>query len=197
MIFSVESDGERPRSKFEREDGQTDIGKTGTCEHLWRHGATLVPPRNHGKVTRLNQDIRDQPESARVKWWHDADTTMTAIVISLIIVTQSSRDASNLDPMSQEIFVTFWYRWTVKIMLSLLSNFWSRTIRTKAQLPWLSTRTTLFMCSWLLAHRRQTAKKKDHPNLLPVLEVALEQRTAMHRVWVASFADIYQPGIWG
>ena len=53
------------------------------------------------------------------------------------------------------------------------------------------------MCSWLLAHRRQTAKKKDHPNLLPVLEVALEQRTAMHRVWVASFADIYPPGIWG
>ena len=83
--------------------------KTGTCEHLWRHGATLVPPRNHGKVTRLNQDIRDQPESARVKWWHDADTTITAIVISLIIVTQSSHDASNLDPMSQEIFVTIWY----------------------------------------------------------------------------------------
>ena len=25
-------------------------------------------------------------------------------------------------------------------------------------------------------------------------KVALEQRTAMHRVWVASFADIYQPG---
>ena len=65
-------------------------------------------------------------------------------------------------------------RWTVKIMLSLLSNFWSRTIRTKAQLPWLSARTTLFMCSWLLAHRRQTAKKKvkDHPNLLPVLASA-------------------------
>ena len=55
-------------------------------------------------------------------------------------------------------------------MLSLLSKFWSRTIRTKAQLPWLSTRTTLFMCSLLLAHRRQTAKKKDHPNLIPVLE---------------------------
>ena len=33
-------------------------------------------------------------------------------------------------------------RWTVKIMLSLLSNFWSRTIRTKAQLLFLSTRTT-------------------------------------------------------
>ena len=47
------------------------------------------------------------------------------------------------------------------------------------------------MCSWLLAHRRQTAKKKDHPNLLPVLEVALEQRTAMHRVWVASFVRRY------
>ena len=56
---------------------------------------------------------------------------------------------------------------------------------------------TLFMCSWLLAYRRQTAKKKDHANLSPVLEVALEQRPAMHRVWVASFADIYQRGIWG
>ena len=33
--------------------------------------------------------------------------------------------------------------------------FWSRTIRTKAQLPWLSTRTTLFMCSWLLANREE------------------------------------------
>ena len=108
-FFSVESDGEGPRSKFEQEDGQTDGGKTGTWDHLWRHGATLVPPRNHGKVTRLNQDIRDQPESARIKWWHDADTTMTAIVISLIIVMQSSHDASNLDPMSQEIFVTFRY----------------------------------------------------------------------------------------
>ena len=30
-FFSVESDGEGPRSKFEREDGQTDGGKTGTC----------------------------------------------------------------------------------------------------------------------------------------------------------------------
>ena len=85
--------------------------KTGTCEHLWRHGATLVPPRNHGKVTRLNQDIRDQPESSRVKWWHDAHTLMTAIVILLVIVTQFSHDALNLDPMAQEIliFVTFWY----------------------------------------------------------------------------------------
>ena len=30
-------------------------------------------------------------------------------------------------------------RWTAKIMLSLLSNFWSRTIRTKAQLPQLDS----------------------------------------------------------
>ena len=29
------------------------------------------------------------------------------------------------------------------------------------------------LTSAVLAHRRQTAKKKDHPNLLPVLEVAL------------------------
>ena len=44
-------------------------------------------------------------------------------------------------------------------------------VRSEPKLPWLSTRTTLFMCSWLLAHRRQTTKKKDHPNVLPVLEV--------------------------
>ena len=57
-------------------------------------------------------------------------------------------------------------RWTCEEhVVPLLSNFWSRTIRTKAPLPWLCTRTTLFTCSRLLAHRRQTAKKKDHPNL--------------------------------
>ena len=221
-FFSVESDGEGPRSKFEREDGQTDGEKTGTCEYLWRHGATLVPPRNHGKVTRLNQDIRDQPESARVKWWHDADTTMTAVVISLIIVTQSSHDALNLDPMSQEIFVIFWYslascgqvsmvdcsngvfssinrlRWTVKIMLSLLSNFWSRTIRTKAQALTLHENDAVHvqLTSGTSSSNREE-KRPPGPNILPVLQVTLEQRTAMHRVWVASFADIYQPGIWG
>ena len=31
-----------------------------------------------------------------------------------------------------------WLRWTVKSMLSFLSKFWSRSIRTKAQLPWHS-----------------------------------------------------------
>ena len=35
------------------------------------------------------------------------------------------------------------------------------------------------------------------PEPITGLEVALEQRTAMHWVWVASFADIYQPGISG
>ena len=33
------------------------------------------------------------------------------------------------------------------------------------------------------------------PEPITGLEVELEQRIAMHRVWVASFADIYQPGI--
>ena len=34
-FFSVESDCEGPRSNFEREDGQTDSEKNGTCERLW------------------------------------------------------------------------------------------------------------------------------------------------------------------
>ena len=33
-FFSEESDGEGPSSKFEREDGQTEGGKTGMCEDL-------------------------------------------------------------------------------------------------------------------------------------------------------------------
>ena len=51
------------------------------------------------------------------------------------------------------------------------------------------------MCSWLLAHRRQTAKKKDHPNLLPVLEVALEQRISLRCIgfgWLRSPISINQ-----
>ena len=54
-------------------------------------------------------------------------------------------------------------RWTVKIMSSLLSNFWSRTFRTKAQLPWLSTRTTLFMCSWLLVTSSSNREEERPP----------------------------------
>ena len=32
-FFSVESDGEGPRSKLQQEDGQTDSKKNGSCEH--------------------------------------------------------------------------------------------------------------------------------------------------------------------
>ena len=33
-IFSVEYNGEGPRSKFEQEDGQTDSENYGTCQRL-------------------------------------------------------------------------------------------------------------------------------------------------------------------
>ena len=39
------------------------------------------------------------------------------------------------------------------------------------------------------------SEEERPPEPITGLEVALEQQTAMHRVWVASFADIYQPGI--
>ena len=45
-IFSVESDGEGPWSKFEQEDSQTDSGKGGKCE---RFVMLVVPPRNHAR----------------------------------------------------------------------------------------------------------------------------------------------------
>ena len=139
---------------------------------------------------------------------------MTAIVISLIIVTQSSQDASNLDPMSQEIFVTFWKfvgflqasfdrglpQWCVLVNQSVAEVDCEDHVVPPVKFlePYDSNQSAasltlhendavhVQLTSAVLAHRRQTAKKKDHPNLLPVLEVALEQRTAMHRVWVAS-----------
>ena len=88
--------------------------------------------------------------------------------------------------------------WTVKIMLSLLSNFWSRTIRTKAQALTLHENDSVHvqLTSGTSSSNREDERPPE-PNRLPVLEVALEQRTAIHRVWAASFADIYQPGIWG
>ena len=49
--FSVESDGEGPRSKFEREDGQTDGGKNRHVRAFvrsWCHtGATLQSWQGH------------------------------------------------------------------------------------------------------------------------------------------------------
>ena len=52
-FFSVESDGEGPRSKFEREDGQTDGGKlarASICDvmvpHYWCHLAIMARSRD-------------------------------------------------------------------------------------------------------------------------------------------------------
>ena len=66
-VFSVESDGEGPRSKFEREDGQTDSGKTGMCEHCdvmvphWCHLAIMAGSRDWIKIFVIS---RNQPASS-------------------------------------------------------------------------------------------------------------------------------------
>ena len=52
-------------------------------------------------------------------------------------------------------------RWTVKIMLSLLSNFWSRTIRTKAQLPRLSTNDAVHV--QLTSGTSSSNRKEERP----------------------------------
>ena len=109
-FFSVESNGEGPRSKFEREDGQTDGGKlahASICDVMvphWCHLAIMARSRDWIKIFVIS---RNQPASSDDMM--AADTTMTAIIISNIIVAQSSHEASNLDQMSQKIFVTFWY----------------------------------------------------------------------------------------
>ena len=80
------------------------LARASICDVMaphWCHLAIMARSRDWIKIFVIS---RNQPVSS-----DDADTTMTAIVISLIIVTQSSHDASNLDPMSQEIFATFWY----------------------------------------------------------------------------------------
>ena len=60
-FFSVESnaDVEGPRLKFEREDGQTDSGKHGLCERLWRQWCHLAIMQDH--VTQAIRNV--QPES--------------------------------------------------------------------------------------------------------------------------------------
>ena len=151
---------------------------------------------------------------------------MTAIVISLIIVTQSSHDASNLDQMShthtEKIFVTFWYLWAS-----------CRQVFDRGLLQWC-----------VLVNQSVEVDCEDHVHVPPVkfLELCDSNKSAasltlhendavhvkltsgtsssnreeerppepiagfgsragttnqseMHRVWVASFADIYQPGV--
>ena len=58
-FFSVESDGEGPRSKFDWEDGQTDCKKTARATVCGVSGATLLSCM----VTRAIWNVHDQPES--------------------------------------------------------------------------------------------------------------------------------------
>ena len=51
-FFSVESDGEGPRSKFEREDGQTDGGKLARA----RICDVMVPRRCHLAIMARSRD---------------------------------------------------------------------------------------------------------------------------------------------
>ena len=60
-FFFVEFDGEGPRSKFGREDNQTDSERNGKCECLWRRGATSPSC----KVMCAIRNVPDQPESVR------------------------------------------------------------------------------------------------------------------------------------
>ena len=62
-FLCVEPDGEGPRSKFEQEDGQTDGEEYGTCERLWRCGATS----QSCKVTRAIRNVSDQPKPVRTR----------------------------------------------------------------------------------------------------------------------------------
>ena len=56
-MFSVKSNGEGPRSKFEREDDQTNSEKMAQVRDV--SGATSPSC----KVTRAIQNVHDQPES--------------------------------------------------------------------------------------------------------------------------------------
>ena len=57
-LFSVESDGEGPRLKFEQEDGQTD-GETKW--HVRAFDTSVVPPSQSCKVKLSIWNVHDQP----------------------------------------------------------------------------------------------------------------------------------------
>ena len=57
-FVSVISDGEGPRLKFEREDGQTDSEKTGTCERLRRQWCHLAFMQGHASDSKCSWSAR-------------------------------------------------------------------------------------------------------------------------------------------
>ena len=100
------------------------------------------------KVTQLVQGIRNQQEWTRVEWWqmitryrcwHDNDCDRHRDAVqswcfepwpSVTEFSQLSSGQAALVDCSSRVFLSVsWLklRWTLKSMLSLLSNFWSRT----------------------------------------------------------------------
>ena len=104
---------------------------------------------------------RDAVQSRCFEPWPDVTGNFRNFLV--LVLLASCRQISIVDSSNGVFSSTNRLRWTVKIMLSLLSNFWSRTIRTKAQLPWLSTRMTLFMCSWHIWHIVVKLRRRKTP----------------------------------
>ena len=155
------------------------------------------------KVTRLNQDIRDQPESARVKWWqswcwhdddcdrhlaHHRDAVQSRCFEPWPDVTGNFRNFLVLVGFLLASFDRGLLQWCVLVNQSVEVDCEDHVLPVNYLEPYDSNQSaafltlhendgTLFMCSWLLAHRRQTTKLKDHPKLSPVLEVALDHGT--------------------
>ena len=65
-FFSIESDGEGLRLKFEREDSQTDSEKKKKKkQHVRAFVTSVAPPRNHARSCKRIEYVHDQPESLR------------------------------------------------------------------------------------------------------------------------------------
>ena len=84
----------------------------------------------------------------------------------------------------------------MKILLSLLSNFWSRAIRTKAHAASLTLHENDAVHVQLTSGTSSSNREEERPPE-PITGFGSRAGTMnpMHRVWVASFADIYQPGV--
>ena len=137
-------------------------------------------------------------------------------------MTQSSHDASNLDQMSQEIFVTFWYLWASSRQVSNVdcSGQWCVLVNQSVEVDcedhvvppvkFLEPCDSNQSAASLTLHENDavhvqltsgtsSSNREEERPPEPITgfgsRAGTTNQSAMHRVWVDSFADIYQPGV--
>ena len=154
-FFSVESNGEGPRSKFEREDGQTDGQK-------W--------PKNLGWRRR----------AADMSHWCQASAVRGCVPILIIPEFDAALDRDSLNELTWVSFVVHWHL-TIFFFFFFFVFSWvsvwqdSDRVQSVTQGTWYSGRSSMLSSdSWLI-----DIGERSHPN--PMHRSSLFQRDFQNR----------------